>query len=317
MVWLGAHSTNRAYVIIMEKWRMLLDMKQPVDCLILGDSSGNQGVDPQRLKTATGMSAVNLCTVGDMQVLNDVWMLQHYLAHVGTPRVVILVHTYDGWPFEMAPQLLAKTPLSVSEILRFRPKAPFGVRGALRFFFLRYFPLYSDNLTLSSQIKHPWKTFEQFHQAWTRTDGFTVLHEANIEEVRADAADHQAFVRKHPAVVSEENTRVLKLLRELADEHHFDVFVVNSPIYEGLYKDEVFQAFYRQLTIRITRVLNGDRWIHNLLPDPKTFPADQMENADHVTYAAAQIYTDWLVSRLATSGLPLSRSPGDKRGLSR
>ena len=36
------HSTNRAYWLVREKWKLLTELDAPVDFLILGDSSGNQ-----------------------------------------------------------------------------------------------------------------------------------------------------------------------------------------------------------------------------------------------------------------------------------
>ena len=47
MIWyLGNYTSNYGYWTIHQKWQLLEHLDQPVDWLILGDSSCNQGVMP-------------------------------------------------------------------------------------------------------------------------------------------------------------------------------------------------------------------------------------------------------------------------------
>src|SRR5262245_9968724 len=90
-------SMNLGYRVIQQKWEMLLDLKQPVDWIVLGESSGSEGVTPDIISQELGGKALNLCTIGNMLVVNDAWMLDKYIAKFGPPRGVVIVHVYDIW----------------------------------------------------------------------------------------------------------------------------------------------------------------------------------------------------------------------------
>src|SRR5215510_7988386 len=62
---------NIGYDLIQAKWDLLLNQKNAVDGVILGDSSGNQGVIPALL-AAQGLDAqwLNLCTIGSTLLIN-------------------------------------------------------------------------------------------------------------------------------------------------------------------------------------------------------------------------------------------------------
>ena len=45
--YLNAHTPNFGYAVIRTKWKMALALKRPPDTLVLGDSSGLHGFDPQ------------------------------------------------------------------------------------------------------------------------------------------------------------------------------------------------------------------------------------------------------------------------------
>ena len=83
----------RDHWLVASKWR-LLDRARATDTLVLGDSSCNQGVRPDVLGAALGGSVLNLCTIGDLLVINDAWMLEAYLRrHPPPARVVVANRT--------------------------------------------------------------------------------------------------------------------------------------------------------------------------------------------------------------------------------
>src|SRR5262245_5791244 len=109
---LGAWSTNIGYRLVQEKWDLLMRQRSPVEWLVLGDSSCNQGVVPAVLDEELRTTSLNLCTIGDMMLVGDAWMLRSYLQRVGVPRHVVMVHVYDIWGRgSMRGELLAKVPL--------------------------------------------------------------------------------------------------------------------------------------------------------------------------------------------------------------
>ena len=76
---LSRFSTNVGYTWIRMKWELLLDLDRPVDILVLGDSSMNQGLDTDYIAATEQVSALNLATNGALISVNDVWMLERYL----------------------------------------------------------------------------------------------------------------------------------------------------------------------------------------------------------------------------------------------
>jgi hypothetical protein len=67
--YLNHYTTNRGYWLVRQKWDILQGLEAPVEWLILGDSSGNQGLVPERLREKLGGAAINVCTVGNLTLL--------------------------------------------------------------------------------------------------------------------------------------------------------------------------------------------------------------------------------------------------------
>ena len=68
VVYIWAYSPNRGYWLAAAKWQMLEDLEEPVDTLVLGDSSCNQALIPEVVDEILGGPTINLCTIGDMTV---------------------------------------------------------------------------------------------------------------------------------------------------------------------------------------------------------------------------------------------------------
>ncbi len=87
---LEAFPQNDGYAMIKGKWNLMKGLKRPVDVLVLGDSSCSLGVDPRVIEGEIGGTALNLCTIGDMAVVGDYWMLDHYIEKFGAPKTEII-----------------------------------------------------------------------------------------------------------------------------------------------------------------------------------------------------------------------------------
>ena len=96
--------------LIRSKWNLLRDIDSPVEWLILGDSSANQGVIPDKFRSEYGGRVVNLGTVANALLIEDVWMLQDYIESHGAPKNVIVVHVYDMWVREADTSVFAHVP---------------------------------------------------------------------------------------------------------------------------------------------------------------------------------------------------------------
>lgn len=101
---------NLGYRVIKTKWRLLAAQRRPVGWLVLGDSTGNQGIVPEVLSEKLGGSTLNLCTIGALGAWNDAWMLEAYARVAGAPRHVLVVHTYQAWTHPLNIEAVAQIP---------------------------------------------------------------------------------------------------------------------------------------------------------------------------------------------------------------
>jgi len=286
-VWyLAKYSPNIGYLLIAAKWHLLQTLPNPVDVLILGDSSGNQGVDPKVIWEKGKLSSVNLCTIGDAMVLNDVWMLEDYLEHYGVPQKVLIIHGYDIWSREVNISVLSKIPGSWWNN---KPGVDLTMKDRIRVYLNRYLPIYAESSSLTYVLQNPWKAFRK--NMPLEPDGFMIENKADPKQVVEDTKVHLDFVRQNKRVMSDLNRAALEKIRNLADEYQFDVYIANGPLYEGLYADSAFQAYYWQVWEAIYRIASTSEHLHYILNPPMIFPADRMQSADHVTAAAAEQYT--------------------------
>ncbi len=298
-VWyLSTWTPNVGYLLIAAKWHLLRTMDTPADVLIVGDSSGNQGVDPDVIRSRLGMSSVNLCTIGDALVLEGAWMIEDYLARYGPPKKVIVVHAYDIWSRDGKISVLAQIPGSW---WRREPKISLTPKQRVKVFLNRYVPIYTQSVSLAHVLQNPW---EAFHRALTlESDGYMREDAASPERVVQDARVHLQFVREGVPVMSQWNRAALKQMVDLADRYQFDLYVANGPVYDSLYADSAFRAYYARVQAAISDIVSTGHRSHYILNPPMTFPLEEMQTVDHVTREEALQYTARIASEIKYNGM--------------
>lgn len=299
LVLLRGHPTNGGHWLIHQKWE-LLARTGDVDTLVLGDSTCNQGVRPDVWRERFGGTVVNLCTIGDMLAVDDVWMLEEYLRHHAPPRHVVIVHTYDMWQRDANARfamLLAEVPRRFGfwkdSIL------PLDVDLGDQALVIagRWFPLYSDEQNLRLWLSRPSWTYHHHEGFHISDDGYMAEVNARPAGVRRDADLHRTELGEawH---ASEANAQALAALAALATKYHLDVVIAPAPIYDGLWADPQLQRRFGQIQSWIRSAVHAAPTIRVIEGPPITFSADQMTNVDHVIDAAAIVYTRWLVDRV-------------------
>lgn len=285
--YLSRYTPNRGNWLIQEKWKLLDEVRQAYDWVILGDSSCNQGLDPEVWDSKFGSNSLNLCTIGDMLLLDDVWMLQSLISRDLAPKSVLIIHVYDVWKRDPNPILLGQVPKrriwSSSD-----PRIELNLKDAVKEFISRYLPVVSQNAALRSSLISPMKWFRQQFSLSPR--GFMAVLEANPERVDRDADDHLRTTRKRCFEISEMNKAALAEIRRISENYGIDVFVVPSPIFDGLLDSEEFVAHIENMHMQLNEWSeSGSRLYY--VPELVPFPRTTMENADHLTADAARSYT--------------------------
>lgn len=285
--------------MMAKKWNMLLNPQQPVDWLILGDSSCKQGVVPEVLNTRLGARSFNACTVGAMLTVGDAWMLEAYLKKFGPVRAALVVHVYDVWAREKSELLLAmmEIPLPWGFWNHLSPAIAMSPSEQTQLFLSRYVPLYSENRSLSRIIQWPWTVRKS--QAEIQADGYARWERPDPAQVEVDLQGHlEKLRRRKPFQMSEINRVGLVQLRELAETYGVDIYLANGPIYEGLYQHPEFQAYFKQVEAALEEFAATSPRIRYLAGAPQLFSKEEMVNTDHLIHTASQAYTRSLIEEI-------------------
>jgi hypothetical protein len=315
--YLDRFTDKRSHWLIQRKWQLIEQQNTPIDWLILGDSSCNQGVDPRSLTKGLGGRALNLCTIGDSTLVGDLWQLERLINKAGAPHNIILVHVYDVWLRErISPFVLANIPLPwgfwSDSMGNYRP----SLRESLEIAIERYFVLYAQNETIQSRMRSPLTLSKR--RLFMTDDGFMPISVDNAEFVPLDANNHLAGLNGHFAI-AEANAHAFRNLLGLAAKHGIQVYVLQSPIYDGLYSSSVYSRFMSTYLEELEQIVRPYKNVH-VIDASCTFPANQMESVEHLVGKSADIYTEFVVSQIRAvmnvgevreSGTHLSNSRGD------
>jgi hypothetical protein len=303
MMWyLGNYTSNYGFWTIHQKWWLLEYLDEPVDWLILGDSSCNQGVMPSIFENELGETAVNLCTIGNLGTVNDLWMLEEYIDRFGPPRHVLIVHVYDIWHRPLDPVLFGQVPRPWG----FWNEHTFGSAlfedEAVReeAFLERFVPLYSQTraitsiLRMSLMLQH-----NPFKPGWhLEADGFLAATESHTDVVVNGALEHIQFVTENIFTISPTNDMAMQEIGVIADNYGFEVYLVNSPVYQGLYNNPAYQNYLNGLQQKLSEFDRDSAYVFHI-PAVRTFPAELMQNPDHLILPGAEQYTHWLIEQIA------------------
>ena len=303
--YLDKYSINYGYWTIHQKWNLLDDLSSPVDWLILGDSSCSQGVMPAILKTELNQSAINLCTTGDMGTLGDLWMLEEYIERFGPPKNVLVVHAFDIWYRNFNPVRLGQIPRS----WKFWENYSFGYELMAEkdvpkeTFLEHYVPLYSQNNTIGMIIRSTLTgKHNPFKPMWEITeDGFVPALEPKPEIVLAGEQQQINFASENVFYVSYVNDQALREMTGLADRYDFKLYLANSPVFEDLFTNTAYQDYFQSLQSYLQDVANQSTNVQHIA-STLTFPAEQMQNPDHLIVSGAEEFTQWLVEEILKTG---------------
>lgn len=310
---LDTRGTNLGYVYIAHKWRVLAKLDEPVDWLVLGDSSGSQGFDPGVLKEAEGKSAINLGTIGNFGLSDDLWMLEEYVERFGAPERVVLIHVYDVWHRRLKTKLVGRIPRPWVLTDETAEKYDFDEEEQRDIFLNHYVRLFAERTSLRKSIEYAWLRLisdeEELAEIRAKdralppedpelTDtGFVRMCGTTLKTLKRDARGHVRFVKKRRPRISKDNREALLAIAKLAREHDFEVHVINGPVYERLrIKPEFTKYFERQVTM-LERVVKDYPEVH-IGPNTLGFDGDELQNVDHISCEATGRYSTWVIEQV-------------------
>jgi hypothetical protein len=294
------HSPDRGARVSRTKWHLVERAPAGTDWLILGDSSALRGVDPQLLDRRLGTRSINLGTTRRMLVTGDAWLLSEFIRRRGPPKGVLLVHVHEVWHGDRSwlVSSLSDIPKPWGFWARMDPPLPLAPGEQWRVFLSRYVPLYADNQSLAVTLQYPWKFIRYFSSIGMEPNGYMPVDRTNAGEVDQDLRRNLDDTRGRRFEISAINLEALGRILALAEQHGFEVYLANSPVYQALYDAPEFRAYFRQVQAALRALDAAEPRLRYIAQEPSTFPKEQMENCDHVTSEASPAYTNRLADEI-------------------
>lgn len=311
--YLDAHGTNLGYRYIAHKWRVLGNLDEPVDWVVLGDSSGSQAFDPGVLEKERDLTAVNLGTIGNFGLTDDLWMLEEYIERFGPPRRVVLIHVYDVWRRGLDPKLLGRVPRDRAMSPETVEKYGIDEEQLEDMRLVRYVRMYAERTSIRKALELTWyrltRTEEELDEI-RKTDrslpekepeltdsGFVRMCGAIPDAVKRDAGGHMKFLRRSRPRISRDNREALVAISALAAEHGFEVDIVNGPLYERLVAKPEFEKYFRGLVVGLRKLTGRNPRVH-VIESVYPVAGKHLQNMDHITCDATADYTRWVIDQI-------------------
>ena len=292
---LSYHITKLSHIIIKTKWQLLENLQKPVDWLIVGDSTCNQGIIPELLleimaETGTGL---NLCTIGEVTTVDDAWLIQSYIDRFGVPpQNVLIIHGVETWWREGEPSYLAVIPNVRRKKKHGIPPLPMPFMSEVDIIRHQYLPLYTQLQTVKLSLEEyfletnrPPKNQYYFH-----ADGYMQFKIAGPEHVEEHYQSQVIRFKDQPFYIADINRQTINHIITLANQYKINVYIVDAPTYEKLYEYDAFQIHRKQLQAWLESVANQSDFVH-YIPLVAIFSKDEMVNTNHITHDAAIVYT--------------------------
>lgn len=311
--YLDLHGTNLGYRYIAHKWRVLEKLDEPVDWLVLGDSSGSQAFDPEILAADRDLTAVNLGTIGNFGLTDDLWMLEEYIERFGPPDRVVLIHVYDVWRRRLDPKLLGRVPRDRAMSPEIVEKYGIDEEQLEQMWLVRYVRMYAERTSIRKALELTWhrltKTDEELAELRKAdrslpekepelTDsGYVRMCGAIGKELRRDSAGHMKFLRKSRARISKDNREALQAIAALAEEHGFELDIVNGPLYDRLAAKREFEKYFKGIVTGLHKLTRGNPHVH-IVESVYPVPSKHLQNVDHITCDGVPGYTRWVIAQI-------------------
>ncbi len=291
-MWLREHGTNLGYRMVKAKYDLLesLEGSEPVDWLILGDSSGAHGIVPEVWSEELGGTTVNLAILANLLAVNDAWMLGEYIERVGVPRNVVLVHAHDVWRRGYNSALIGQIPRAWGFWNRRLPHVRMAADHTRTVAVSRFLPLLGEAETLRKHIRHLGPDRE-LHFRMTES-GWIPGQPHSRSRLTRDAEYTKERLAKEPKfTMSGHNKRALEVLGRMSEKHDFRLFVTHAPMLDTVARRADFRRYVADGDTRIRSVTEDYPQVH-VMGDLVRMPFEDLEAyADHTTPEAAPRYT--------------------------
>jgi len=288
---------NPTYGAFDAQWQRLLALDAPVQTLILGDSSGRHGIDPAVLDAELGTRSLNLCTIGNAGVVNAAWQLEAYLARHPAPERVVFMAVHDLWKREIEAPLIPWIPLPWGFWNDMRVTVALDREQTRDAFLTRHVPVYSQDRTVTELLMHPWRAGQG--RVPFRDSGYSPIWKPDPQKARDDFRGHLKWTVPGGWQLSDQSRAALRAMVAMADEHGFRLYLASSPQLDAMVAHPDVQAYLADGRWILGEIIGDREHVRLVLDPPVGFPADVMQNSDHITREAVPAFTRELAGAIA------------------
>jgi hypothetical protein len=279
------------------KWGILQGLeKEGSDWLVIGDSSGNQGVDPQYFKKRLNQSAINLCTIGPLLTLDGSWMLDYHIKKYGAPKNVLMIHVPDLWYRDFDENVFSEVPWDLIGSNDLSPQLDYTLEQESNLFVNRFLPIYSKNGSLTEILRGDFELFAPTVEVDSL--GYNPRREQDKDNVVKDTKTHIDFYTENDFEVSYYVEQGLISTMENCEKHGVNLFIAMSPIHDELGNSKEFQAYQNEINKYLVSLSSKYERTHIICESTMLFPADKMQNSDHIIHSESEAFTNYLIDRI-------------------
>lgn len=297
---------NRGYALAYGKWTLMdktLATKKPVDVLIVGDSSSNQGLDPHVIEAETGQKAINLGVVAEGLTAIPLWSANRFMEESQkngqVPKKILWMHVYDVWGRvdrndRRLRGITAALPPTAWPYIERGPKVRIATRDL---WLMQQAPLYFQNTSLSNLIRRPLASVEEARRFKFDDLGFTSETTPDPSLVRRDTRNHMNLVRENDFELTTLSRRSIDAMSQLAAKHGAELWIVQAPHNRSLWQDATFRERWYEVREALRAAASRYPHVHVTFDEPIVFDDAQMQNCDHVLADAAAEFTKKVIER--------------------
>jgi hypothetical protein len=306
---------NRGYALAYGKWTLMdraLSAGTPVDVLIVGDSSSNQGLDPHVIEAQTGRKAMNFGVVAEGLTAIPLWTADRFLEEStrngAPPRIILWMHVYDVWSRVDRNErrlrgISAALPPTAWPYNERGPKVRIATRDL---WLMQQVPLYFQNTSLANLIRRPRASVEEANRFKFDALGFTAETVPDPALVRRDTRNHMNLVRENDFSLTALSRRSIDAMSQLAARHEAELWIVPAPHNRSLWQDPAFRERWYEVRDALKAAASRYPHVRVAFDEPMVFEDGRMQNCDHVLADAAADFTRAVIER---TGLNASTQP--------
>jgi hypothetical protein len=282
---------------VNRKLELLDSIDKKVKWLVLGDSSGNQGVIPSMISDSLEGSSYNLCTYADMTLLDDCWMIDDLIKRGIPPENVIIVRVYDTWYRNVDYTLLSQYPAEWIVLKDIEPIPEIPLEKFKDVYISKFLPIQHQASRVRKLLEKPARFYDELTYI-DKTGYNKFIHKSNPSVVESERKYHSWFTKRNKPEFSEHNERAINYLGEISDSLDINIYLANSPLHDQLTEDSIFMDYYNTICEHLSNFAGKHENIYYINNPPFPFPQKLMQTADHVVAEGAELYTGLLINEI-------------------